>query len=219
MKVKFAHLRHDRSQPDSTPYEHRSRSDVSRPDRHRVRPLAGLPQNLDIRHRYGRTTHRKGLEIRAVLSRGPPDILRDHLRLSRGELTYSLASFRCRENQMVTLISMFVVDPMNQLASEKALSIAKFEPGFYEAAARTFIRLVTKRRVRRAKRAHTHSPRGIDYCAGSKRQISSTNLAPFKDWCSGIWRDSLKMSGVALVVLLAVHNRQCIDWWQVATTR
>jgi hypothetical protein len=118
---------------------------------------------------------------------------------------------------MVALISVFVVDPMNQLASGKALSIAKFEPGLYEAAVRTFI--LTKRRVRRTKRAHT-LPARIDYCAGSERQISSTNLAPFKDWCSGIWRNSLKMSEVASSgILLAVHNRRCIDWWQVATTR
>jgi hypothetical protein len=54
---------------------------------------------------------------------------------------------------MVVLISVFVVDPTNQLASEKPLSIAKFEPGLYEAAVRTFIRLVTKRRVRRTQRA------------------------------------------------------------------
>jgi hypothetical protein len=58
---------------------------------------------------------------------------------------------------MVTLISVFVVDPMNQLASEKARTIAKFELGLYEAAVRTFIRLVTKRRVRRTKRAHIHT--------------------------------------------------------------
>jgi hypothetical protein len=104
----------------------------SRPDRDRVRPLAGLPQNLDIRHRYDEQLTGKASKLEQSCRADQPAILRDHLLLSRGELTYGLASFRCRENQMVTLISVFVVDPMNQLASEKARTIAKFEPGLYE---------------------------------------------------------------------------------------
>jgi hypothetical protein len=159
-------------------------------------PMAGQRKTSKSAIGMGEQLTGKASKLELVAPTNHP-ILRDHLRLSRGELTYSLASLRYRENQMVALTSVFVVDPMNQLASEKALSIAKFEPGLYEAAVRTLIRLVTKRPVRRTKRAHTHSPRGIDYFAGSKRQISSTNLALFKDWCSGIWRDSLKMSEVA----------------------
>jgi hypothetical protein len=74
------------------------------------------------------------------------------------------------------LISVFVVDQMNQPASVALNS--KFELGLYEAA-RTFIRPVTKWTT----------------AQGTKHQISSANLAPFKD--SGIRSDSLKMSEVA----------------------
>jgi hypothetical protein len=60
---------------------------------------------------------------------------------------------RCRENQMITLISVFVVDQMNQPASvfRKGAPNSKFELDLYEGV-RTFIRPVTKREVRRTKR-------------------------------------------------------------------
>jgi hypothetical protein len=57
----------------------------------------------------------------------------------------------------------------------------KAEPGLYAAAVRTFIRLVTKRRVRRAE-AHTACGEWTAARDG-KRQISSTHLAACKDWC------------------------------------